>query len=60
MARRRTDIAPSGPKRATQPDAEFAILAKDEPPPDPRLLQLTRLLARIAAREWYGRQKRGK
>ena len=37
------------------------VVADDEPPPDPdpRLVELTRILARMAAREWYERQRQG-
>ena len=37
------------------------VVADDQlpPDPDPRLVELTRILARIAAREWYRRQRQG-
>ena len=37
------------------------VVADDESPPDPdpRLVELTRVLARMAAREWYRRQRQG-
>lgn len=40
--------------------AEAASMSKDTTPPDARLVQLTHLLARQAAREWYLRHKQRK
>jgi hypothetical protein len=47
----------AGPERATNSDAEHGIV--QEPPPDPRLIELTRIMARLAARAWYASQRRG-
>jgi hypothetical protein len=56
---------PSGeaqPERASLAAPDHGnVFADDEPPPDPdpRLVELTRILARMAAREWYRRQRQG-
>lgn len=41
------------------PDHGNVVVSEDLPPPDPRLVEMTRILARMAARAWYASQRRG-
>jgi hypothetical protein len=41
------------------PDHGNVVVSEDQTPPDPRLIELTRIMARLAARAWYASQRRG-
>ena len=51
----------NGPKAATHSGTSQGnlVVSEDQPPPDPRLVELTRIAARLAARQWYASQRRG-
>lgn len=58
---REPNLLEDAPKAGANSGAthDNVVVSEDQPPPDPRLRQLTRVMARLAARAWYASEGRG-